>query len=263
MADEARSYSDDELAAILRRALEKQAAGQDGFGHDELIAVAREVGLDEEAVESAIAELSHERGLEAIRESIRKRRRQAWHKHLVSYLAVIGGLLGMHLVGLIGPWVFWVVFGWGIGLALDTYSKLRAPTDEEVFRERERLNRHERRRRQAEARREAKRRRAQERAARKIRRARREDAGAQLEQVIEEGVTLLLGVAAKKLREATAKMEREHRVPDTDFGRYVARKHAETQRKAPAVPQVRVELDEDEIEQELERLQRRAKARRR
>ncbi|HLV64930.1 MAG TPA: 2TM domain-containing protein [Polyangiaceae bacterium] len=267
MADGARSYSDDELAAILRRALEKQAAGHDNFGHDELMAAAREVGLDEQAVESAIAELSHERTLEDIRESIRRKRLEKWRKHLVTYLAVVGGFLGLHLVGLVGAWVYWMAFGWGIGLALDTYSKLRQPTDEEVHKERERLNRHERRKRQAEARREAKRRRAEERAARKARKVRRGEAGEQLERVIEDGVTLLLGVAAKKLREATAQMEREHRVPNTDFGRYVARKHAETHGDAPRepreAPRVRVELDEEELEHELEKLRRRRSKKRR
>lgn len=267
MADGARSYSDDELAAILRRALEKQAAGSEGFGHDDLIAAAREVGLDDDAVEQAISELSHERSLADIREAIRQRRREKWLRHLVTYLAVVGGLLGMHFFAGAGAWVFYVAFGWGIGLALDTYSKLRQPTDEEVHKERERLNRHERRKRQAEARREAKRRRAEERAARKARKVRRGEAGEQLERVIEDGVTLLLGVAAKKLREATAQMEREHRVPNTDFGRYVARKHAETHGDAPRepreAPRVRVELDEEELEHELEKLRRRRSKKRR
>lgn len=264
MADGARSYSDDELAAILRRALERQAAESDGFGHDDLVAAAREVGLDEQAVERAIAEVSHERSLEDIRASIKQRRREKWLRHLIAYAAVVGGLLGMHALGLAGAWVFWVAFGWGIGLTLDTYGRLRRPTDDEVHRERERLNRHERRRRQAQARREAKRRRAEEKVARKHRKRRRGEAGEHLERVIEDGVTLLLGVAAKKLREATADMEHEHEVPNTDFGRYVARKHAEAHRHEPPreAARVRVQLEE-ELEHELETRLRRAKKRRR
>lgn len=266
MADGARSYSDDELAAILRRALEKQAAEGDGFGHDDLIAAAREVGLDETAVEQAISELSHERSLADIAGAIKKRRREKWLRHLITYLAVVGGLLGMHFFAGAGEWVFYVAFGWGIGLALDTYSKLRAPTDQEVHRERERLNRHERRRREAEARREAKRRKAEEKAARRSRKQQRSEASENFERVIEEGVTLLLGVAAKKLRDATAEMERKHEVPNTDFGRYVAGKQAEARGEAPREARreparVRVDVAEDELEPD-EREARRRRGRR-
>lgn len=268
VADGVRSYSDDELEAILRRALERQAETGDGFGHDELVAAAREVGLDEDAVERAIHEISHERGRERIREDIKRRRREKWVRHLVTYLAVVGGLLGLHAIAVAGAWVFWVAFGWGIGLVLDTYGKLRNPTDDEVEREAQRINRRERRRLQAEARREAKRRRAEERANRASRRGQRSEAGEQLERVIEEGVTLLLGVAAKKIREAAEQAERGQRAPDTEFGRYVEQKRrgarpepASSKRERPRV-RVEDELDEELEEQELERRERQRKSRR-
>lgn len=267
MADGVRSYSDEELQAILRRALERQAETSDNFGHDELVAAAREVGLDESAVERAIDEISFERDRGRIRDELRRRRREKWVRHLITYLAVVGGLLGLHALALVESWVYWVAFGWGIGLVLDTYGKLRAPTDEEVERQAERLNRKERRRAQAEARREAKRRRAEERALRAQRRAQRSEAGDHLERVIEEGVTLLLGAAAKKIREATEQMERENRTPDTEFGRYVARKRAEARGERPAQqaarqrPRVRVETfddapEEHELEERTERSRR-------
>lgn len=263
MSDGVRSYTDEELQAILRRALQRQAAKADGFGHDELMAAAREVGLDEDDVERAIAELAHERSLDDVRTSMVKRRREKWLRHLVTYLVVVGGLLGMHALTLAGSWVFWVAFGWGIGIALDTYKTLRGPTEEEVSRERDRLNRKERRKRAAEARREAKRRRLEELRTRRERKRARSEASEQLERVIEEGVTLLLGVAARKLREATEQMERSGKVPDTDFGRYVARKQAEANGKAwsqPAPrgePRVRVDTSEEpaEVEEQPEELE--------
>lgn len=270
MAD-VRSYTDEELEAILRRALERQAADGDGFGHDELVAAAREVGLDEDAVERAIDELSHERGEAEIRDSLRRRRRQAWMRHLVTYVAVVGAFLGLHALGLFGTWVYLVAFGWGIGMVLDTYSKLRAPTDEEVERERLRLNRHERRKARAEARREAKRRRAEDRAERRKRVERRSDASQQLERVIDEGVSLLLSAAARKIREATEQMERGEPAPDTEFGRYVARQKTRGRAPAPEAPRrerprVRVADDvADEVEEaalELERRRRERKTRR-
>lgn len=261
-----RTYTDDELEAILRRALERQSGQDDGFGHEELVAAAREVGLDEDAVERAIAELSHERTAAEIRASIQAKRRQRWVRHLVTYLAVVGGFLGLHLIGLVGMWVYWMAFGWGIGLALDTYGKLRSPTDEEVDRERQRLNRKERRRRKAEARLEERRRRAEERAQRAARQQQRSEAGQQLERVIEEGVALLLTAAAKKIREATEQMERGQQAPDTEFGRYVARQRAKGAEPATSAagrpPQVRVDVPSDDVEElEEERASRRDRQR--
>jgi hypothetical protein len=266
VADGVRSYTDEELEAILRRAIERQTAAGDGFGHDELVAAAREVGLDEDAVERAIAELSDERSEQQIRDGIRRRRRERWLRHLITYLAVVGGLLGLHAmaIGGVGTWVFWVAFGWGIGLVLDTYNKLRAPTDEEVDRERRRLNRHERRRARAEARREAKRRRAEERTQRRARGERRSQTSEQLERVIDEGVSLLLGAAAKKIREAAEQMEHGQPAPDTEFGRYVERRKAGRTAAPPPEsrpprerPRGRVEDDppheQEEVARELER----------
>lgn len=269
MANGVRSYTDDELQAILRRALERQAERADGFGHDELVAAAREVGLDEDAVERAIDEISRERGYERIRESLKRRRRERWLRHLVAYLAVVGGLLGLHALALVGAWVFWVAFGWGIGLALDTYGKLRAPTEEEVEREARRIARRERRRRKAQERREAKRRRAEERAMRAKQRHHhhhpRSEASEQLERVIDEGVALLLKVAAKKIREVTEQMEHGQRAPDTEFGRYVERRRQREQgAPEPARgPRVRVEAEAEELEEHALEVERRRRERER
>lgn len=255
-----RTYSDAELEAILRRALEQQAAAGDGFGHDELVAAAREVGLDEAAVERAVAEVAIERDTQQIRAALRSKRVQRWLRHLVTYLAVVGGFMGLHLLGLAGAWVLWMAVGWGIGLALDTYGKLRAPTEEEVDAERERLNRQARRQAKAEARREARRRQLEERAQRAARRQQRPE----LEQVIEEGVSLLLAVAARKIREASGQLEREpmggERPPDTEFGRYVARQRGQGA-EPRGVPQVRVDVSEpaqaaEELEAERARRER-------
>ncbi len=265
MANEGRTYTDQELEAILRRALEQQSAQGDGFGHDELVAAAREVGLDDQAVERAIAELSRERTEAQIVEGLRAKRRQRWVRHLVTYLAVVGGFLGLHLLGLVGLWVYWMAVGWGIGLVLDTYGKLRAPTDEEVERERQRLDRKERRRRKAEARLEARRQQAEQRAQRAARRQQRAETGKQVERVVEEGVALLLTVAAKKIREATEQMDRGQAPPETEFGRYVARQRARQSGqpggRAPG-PQVRVDVSGEQPEElESEGAARRARER--
>jgi hypothetical protein len=255
VADEGRTYSDAELEAVLRRALEREVGSSEGFGHEELMAAAREVGLDERAVERAIEELASEREETRLRAGLRKRHVQRWLRHLVSYGAVVGGLLTLHALGLAGPWVLWVAVGWGVGLVLDTYAKLRAPSEAELARERRRANRKARRLAKAQAEREAHRRRAEAQASKQRRRA---ENAAQLERVIDEGVALLLGAARRKLSEAREEGERGGERRGNDFARYVAEQHArERGRSAPARgPRVRVDTRDAEGREEAVELER-------
>lgn len=247
----ARNYSDEEVEAIFRRALERQLEGEDGFAHDELIAAAREVGLGEDAIERAVHEIESERGDEAIIARLQRKSRDGWLRHLTTYLVIAGGFLGMHALGYVGVWAIWMAFGWGMGMALHTFGVVRGPTEERVAKEKSRLNRAARRKAMAEARREAKQRKAEEISRRGAGRSRHKGAGDELERVIEEGVTLLLTAAAKKLQRATAPIEK---APRTEFEHYVAdQKKARgvvvtppPARDAPGktVPRARVELDE-------------------
>lgn len=250
---EGRNYSDEEVEAILRRALERQLESGDKLGHDDLVAAAREVGLDQDAVERAIGEIESERTAADIARRLRSRRLARWVRHLVLYGAVSAGAIGLYALGLAGAWAIYLAIGWGALVAVHAYHGLRATTDDEVKRERSRLNRKARRKAQAEARREAKRRNAEERARREQARRQRMDTGDQLERVIEEGVTLLLNAAANKIREAAAPPARP---PRTDFERFVARKKAEESgAPLPREPmKVRVDpADDEEPEEELER----------
>ena len=213
-----RQYSDEEVEAIFRRALERQVGEADGYGHDELVAAAREVGLSDAQIERAVGELEMQRGEEALRARVVRRQRERWVRHLATYVVVIGGLLRRHPLGVIGAVAIWAAFVWGMGLALHTFSTLRGPSEEAYAKERKRQNRKERRAAAARAREEA-RRRAEE-AART-----RKGTGDELERVIEEGVTLLLGMAAKKLREANQEMSRPP-PPPTAFDEFVVAKKA-------------------------------------
>lgn len=253
----ARNYSDEEVEAIFRRALERQVEDEDGFEHDELVAAAREVGLSEDAIDRAVREIEGERGDEAIREKLAHRKRERWLRHFVTYFVVAGGFLGMHALGYVGAWAIWLAFGWGMGVALEAFGALRGPTEEAVRKENKKLNRKARRKAQGEARREAKRRKADERTRRRRSHEHRRGAGNELERVIEEGVTLLLSAASKRLREATAKLDAP---PQTEFERYVAKKKSEKRdvmvtppperqaQKRRAPPRARVEIDEDDDE---------------
>ncbi|MBX3275148.1 MAG: 2TM domain-containing protein [Sandaracinaceae bacterium] len=241
-----RQYSDEEVEAIFRRALERQAGEADGYGHDELVAAAREVGLSDAQIERAVGELEEQRGETALRARVVRRQRERWVRHLATYVVVIGGVLGLHALGLIGPVAIWAAFVWGMGLALHTFSTLRGPSEQAYAKERKRQNRKERRAAAARAREEARRR--IEEAARA-----RKGTGDELERVIEEGVTLLLGMAAKKLREANQEMSRPP-PPPTAFDEFVTAKKtgaAPSARRDPIVTppkprapiEARVELD--------------------
>jgi len=261
------NYSDAEVEAIFRRALERQVEEEGGYGHDELVAAAREVGLDEAAVERAVAEVAAERGTEAVRAKLKKKSRERWLKHLVTYVVVAGGLLGLHALGYMGAAAVWIATLWGMGLALQTFSTLRGPSDERIAKEQRRLNRAARRRARARARAEEQRRREEERR----RRIAEGKSGDELERVIEEGVALLLSAAAKGIANAGRKMNeeqrRKQRGPQTEFERYV---HAKKRGQEPVVtpppkpqPRVRVEVDDERssVEAELEALKRRRRQR--
>ena len=263
------NYSDDEVEAIFRRALERQVEEEGGYGHDELVAAAREVGLDEASVERAVAEVAAERGTEAVRAKLKKKSRERWLRHLVTYAVVIGGLLGLHALGYMGAAAVWIAFLWGMGLALHTFSAVRGPSEERIAKEQRRLNRRARRAARARARAEEKLRRDEERR----RRQAEGKSGDELERVIEEGVALLLGAAAKGIAEAGRKMNeeqrRKQRGPQTEFERFV---HAKKSGQKPVVtpppqakpsPRVRVEVDDERssVEAELEALKRRRQRR--
>lgn len=230
-----RQYSDEEVEAIFRRALERQIGEEDGYGHDELVAAAREVGLSDAQVDRAVREIAAERGEGALRERVKKRQRERWLRHLVTYVVVIGGLLGLHALGLIGAIAIWAAFLWGMGLALHTFSALRGPSDEAIEKERKKLNRKARRAAAAKARAEARQRKEEERAARRARKDSSSAAGDELERVIEEGVTLLLRAAADKLREANRGPAPR---PKTAFDDFVADKKAGRARDAKRDPVV-------------------------
>ncbi|MGF1467695.1 MAG: 2TM domain-containing protein [Sandaracinaceae bacterium] len=256
-----RLYTREEAEAILRRALEQESERSDGVGHDDLVEAAREVGLDEGAVNRAGAHVREEQGAEVLRQAVAARRRAKWLRHLVIYLAVVGGFLGLHLLGLVGAWVWWMAFGWGIGLALDTHAKLSPPSDKHVRREARRRAR--RRRREAQARRAEAERKARLRAQAE-REARRKKVGEDLERVIEEGVEVLLGAAANKLKSAKSTLDGP---PKTEFRRYVDRQRGRGRgcrpsdgRSAPG-PHVRVD-DEEPEEEEVASEGRRSKHRR-
>jgi hypothetical protein len=256
VSSEGQRYDDDEVEAILRRALERQMELGEKLEHEQLVEAAREVGLDDDAVARAIGEIQAERNVTEIRARLRRDRRESWTRHFGIFAIVAGGLVLLNTLGLAGGWALVIAIVWAMFVALHAIRGFRQTTDREVEREQYRLNRAARRRADALARHERARRKAEERARRAEERARRSERrrsrgnGPELERVIEDGVSLLMGAIAKNLREAA-----QQREPQTDFERFVARKkgqaHGEEERQPRAEgPKVRVAPVEDEPEEE-------------
>jgi len=113
----AKQYSKDEVDRIIRRALKMKK--EDSVTHQELIDTAKEFGIDSQTIEAAIKEdREGYQKLKARRKRLR-RRKARFHRHLWSYIIVIGGLLLINATTP-GPWWFqWPALGWGIGLAFN------------------------------------------------------------------------------------------------------------------------------------------------
>ena len=103
-------YTSEEVSAIIRHGL--QTRETETIGHDDLVEIGREFGLDERAVEDAVRKQQQEQRLE--RRAGRKKVGFTWH--LYTYIGVNTLLLLIDIMTP-GPWWFqWSVLGWGIGL---------------------------------------------------------------------------------------------------------------------------------------------------
>jgi tRNA A-37 threonylcarbamoyl transferase component Bud32 len=151
-----RRYSDDEIRKIVERATELQ--GNEGaLSHQELLDVAREVGLDEGAVSAAAREIAREKkaakrgdaaagaGGSAAVEPVAapppalqktSRTAQRWRdffRHLMSFL-VVNGFIYYFLSQ--PAWQRWMLFGWGMGVLLHLASTLFPESEEKKKKER-------------------------------------------------------------------------------------------------------------------------------
>ncbi|WP_426755738.1 2TM domain-containing protein [Myxococcus sp. Y35] len=119
------SFSQEEAADIIREATARALAGKDpdrALTREDLLAMAREMGVSEAAVESVLTS-------RAGRTKARRRMRKAYislASHATSYTIVMGGLTLIDLVS--GPswWVQYPAIGWGMGLAFHAMGTLLA-----------------------------------------------------------------------------------------------------------------------------------------
>ncbi len=135
--DAPRRYTQEEVQAILRRAIDRQ--GPSGsITHEELTETARELGIDPSQLEVAINEQQTVGEFESAQERWKKQRKQKFFEHLRAYLIVNAVLLLINIFGGGPVWFIFVLFGWGIGIAFD-YADAFWPKQKDVDRGARRL----------------------------------------------------------------------------------------------------------------------------
>ena len=114
-ATDLRRYSTGELEEILQRALEREQERDGKFSHKDLIEVAREVGIDEQALRVASRELAAREDIESPAAwRGRERRKLMRHAAMFFVFNVFFILLDMVTAG--GRWWYFAFIGWGMGL---------------------------------------------------------------------------------------------------------------------------------------------------
>ncbi len=139
-----RSYSRDEVDAILGRAIEREHKRGE-LTHADLVAAAREVGIPSEAIESAASEVFEERQARAELATLRQQQWRGFFHHLVPYLMVNGMLVTLNFLTTHFPWALFPLLGWGVGL-VSHFMAVVAPNPQRLNRRLERQRDRERRR---------------------------------------------------------------------------------------------------------------------
>jgi hypothetical protein len=145
MADDRRTYTQEDVNAILRRALERPELAS-GLSHRELLETAEEVGIERAALERAITEVERERELEALREEWRLEKKTALRASLITWAWVSMLLVLIDVFTAGGLWFHWVIVPWALLLLLRALRLKQGPTPKQI----ERIERRRRRDRRRE-----------------------------------------------------------------------------------------------------------------
>ena len=124
MAD-ARKYSDEEVRAILDRALESGGGDAGGLSHAELLAIGEQVGVSPEAMSRAAEEMLEAKRDAAAERASASRRRRWLAAHALVFAAINGLLFAVNALTTPGEW--WVLFPvvfWGLALALHAEPRI-------------------------------------------------------------------------------------------------------------------------------------------
>jgi len=225
-----RVYSQEEVNAILSRAVEKQSP-TDGLTHEELLDTAMQAGISREAVEEAargfaLSRVSsdEDRAVALEIDLLRRRARRGLFAHVVVYSSVNALLVAINVLTTAFPWAVFPALAWGVAIALHVFA-VAFPNPRRAEKVRERVRQREEKARQK---------RERDRAREAIGPV--GESAVELGQAIERGVATVLTAAAKRIHEEVARAQ-EPRNPRVSPG--------------PAVrvsDQESVAADEDELE---------------
>lgn len=138
-----RSYSDEEVRAILARALEKQQRRD--MSHEDLIAAAREVGVSEAELEEAAREEARRRENDREIEEWRTDNQRGLRAHTITWLSVTLLLASINVITG-GIWWFLIpTLAWAVGLAAHWNAVRSGPTARALDRRRHHRERQQRR----------------------------------------------------------------------------------------------------------------------
>jgi hypothetical protein len=186
------------MQAILSRALEGAHAQGDNLTHDELLAIGRELGVSEDALNAAAEGIGDELAVKrAVDDRIRARRR-AFINHLIPFILVNAMLAAINLsTG--GPlWFIWPIFGWGIGLVFHAQAAFTPDRRKLEEKARKRLERD------------------REREAKRARRDRAQRSGKRIESAVEDVVAGALGAVADAIEDSRQSRRPKQRERATD-----------------------------------------------
>jgi 2TM domain len=200
------TYTPEEAAEILKRALKQQSMKDQGLTHQDLVEMAAEVGIDRGALETATADVVGARADELARQTeareLAEERARLFNRFVSSLLVYVLVNTLLYLIDrkfTHGTWFYWVLFGWGIGLAFQLRSVFfpRASLESRKRHELRRAMKAERR-----AARHARRQRiAQVFGAGQSHAAHAAQARNEFEAAVQTGVAALMQAAARKIQE--------------------------------------------------------------
>lgn len=195
MAGDAK-YTDHEVHAIIDHALRLQHGRT--IDHQQLVAVASEVGISEQDLEAAVHEVRLTRETDGAKTRILARRRQRLLSHVWTFVVVNVFLFAINYLTTPGEWwVSFSVLGWGLVLLFHTRAALSKEVSERALRREKKRSKSEQPRQHVPPPRSTTAPRA------RLASAALEHGAAELGAAVQDGVGQLLARAAAELRAKT------------------------------------------------------------
>lgn len=115
---DSRRYTDEDIQAIIQRALEQQGGAKGEITHSDLLGIGEQVGVSAETMERAAHDVLEERRASQATERVRSSRKRWLVAHAAVFALINGLLFTVNALTTPGEWwfLFSVVF-WGLALA--------------------------------------------------------------------------------------------------------------------------------------------------